>query len=502
MKTPLILPPGLVGDDTDFSTPGWKDANNIRFWRGLPETIGGWEKLTLETLPGVCRSVFGWKDGGSLLSFAFGLHNGLTVWQSGEVANITPTEFVAGNIDGTGGPGYGVGGYGDGGYGEPSGADWFALTWSFGTRSFGELYANPRGQGIFRWTNDTSQVAEVLPGSPEVCNFILTLSTDQVAAFGCTAVANNYSPACIRISDIDDPEEWSLGPTTEAEQHYLKGNGRIVAAREVQGYVMVWTDAEMHLGSYSGSWRFDRMGSGGLAGLNAVAIVGNRAFWVGPDAQFYSAAPGEAPRPLVSPLRDEFEEGLSPGQMDKIVAASTNERGEVIWFYPHKAEGYENSRALRLSVIDGAWSKSIMARTAYVDANPAQSPVGVTYDGKVYWHERGRSADGSPLSWYIETGGQYLAPAEQMILLRGLMPDFRGVGAEKAVGAITLKMEGRMMPQDDWSVLGSYVFNAATQRVDFLHSTRIAKLRFEGSGSPVSVRFGKPTFDVTATGRE
>jgi hypothetical protein len=167
MRTPLQLPPGIVADDTDYATGGWKDASNVRFWRGLPEVIKGWERLTTELLTGVCRTVFAWKDGDNLQTIAFGLHNGLQVWQAGELADITPAVgFTDGQIDGTGGAGYGTGAYGVGGYGEPSSTDYFPLTWSFGARSFGELYANPRGQGVFVWNNATATPATLLTNAP------------------------------------------------------------------------------------------------------------------------------------------------------------------------------------------------------------------------------------------------------------------------------------------------------------------------------------------------
>ena len=42
MRIALDVPPGLVSDDTTFSSTGrYEDAANMRFWRGRPQTIGG-----------------------------------------------------------------------------------------------------------------------------------------------------------------------------------------------------------------------------------------------------------------------------------------------------------------------------------------------------------------------------------------------------------------------------------------------------------------------------
>ena len=38
-----------------------------------------------------------------------------------------------------------------------------------------------------------------------------------------------------------------------------------------------------------------------------------------------------------------------------------------------------------------------------VDAGPSLYPLGATYDGAVYHHEKGRSADGGRFAWFIAT---------------------------------------------------------------------------------------------------
>jgi hypothetical protein len=96
----LDIPQGLVGDNTDFANQGWKDGSNFRFYLGYAEMDGGFEKFTLNTLPGVCRTIFGWTDQNSIINYAFGLHNGLFVDQNGDFADITPaaSSFASGTI--------------------------------------------------------------------------------------------------------------------------------------------------------------------------------------------------------------------------------------------------------------------------------------------------------------------------------------------------------------------------------------------------------------------
>lgn len=495
MRASLEYPPGIVGDETDFATPGFKDAVNVRFWRGKPELIKGWEKLTSTLLGGVCRAVFPWSDGNNVFTLAFGLHNGLKVWQSGLVADITPTTgFTLGQIDGTGGAGYGTGAYGVGNYGEPSTTDYFPLTWSFGARSFGELYANPRGQGIFKWDNDTGVKAATLTNAPAKCNVMVVAFTDQVLAFGCTDSGGNFNPSCIRGSDTRDPTKWTVATNSTAFQYYLKGNGRIVGAQPVGRYLFVWTESELHLGTYSAAWDFEPVGPGGLAGPNAVVVAGQIAYWISPDLQFWACQLGGAPTLIPSPIRDLFAENVAASQLDKICAAYIPERGEVVWTYPDKRDGFECSRELRMSVIDGAWSRSNMKRTALVGANP--SPVGVSPEGVVYWHERGNSADGAPLEAFIESGGQYFDSGERVMLVRGFYPDFRD-----QIGPVWFTVWTKMEAQDEWAEAFSGVCGPGQPKLDFFATGRIVKYRLASNSSPAAWRMGKPTFDVVPVGQ-
>lgn len=92
MRIALKIPPGLVGDDTSYDSAGrWRDGSNVRFWRSLPQVIGGWERLTDTALDGVCRKVFAWTENSSVFDVAFGTHASLEVWQGGMLYDITPT---------------------------------------------------------------------------------------------------------------------------------------------------------------------------------------------------------------------------------------------------------------------------------------------------------------------------------------------------------------------------------------------------------------------------
>lgn len=506
MRIALDIPPGLNADDTaSRAAPAWVDSNLVRFRLGQPETVGGWESLVIDNLGGVCRAVFPWTDNDNILDVAFGTHQTLEVFQGGALYDITPSSgFTAGQIDGTGSTGFGTGGYGVGGYGSPSATDYFPLTWDFA--ALGEnLIANPRNQGIFRWQNNTAAPAAILTNAPtQVAAMIV--ARDFIFALGCNEeVSGNFNPLCIRHSDVRGPTAWSTIATSAStsREYILPGGGRIVSGREIGRSILVWTNHSLWLGTYVGSiqkiWQFDQVGKNcGLLGPKAVVIRGTTAYWTSPDRQFYAYPLGGSVQSIPCPIREAYADNLAASQGDKVMAATIAEYDEVWWFYPDSRDGYENSRYLAVPVGGpdaGFWHRGQLARTAFVDAGPSAYPLGVAYDGRPYWHERGTSADGAVRSWSIKTSDTALDDNVSM-LIRGAWPDIAD-----QTGPVNLAIYTRQYPQGAVTTFGPYALAPADDKVDFKASGRLIAVEFSGSSAPSEARLGRVTFEVKARGR-
>ncbi|MED5549875.1 MAG: hypothetical protein VX529_11010 [Pseudomonadota bacterium] len=169
MRAALEFAPGLVLDDTGFKVRqgGWTAVNKVRFYRGRPQVIGGWEAITSSTLTGKCRGILPWRDNNDRLNIALGTHSNLYAIVGGDLFDITPSGLAAGLEDSTGGQGYGTGAYSTGTYSSPSTADYVARTWSFAP--YGQtLLATPSGGTVYQWANDTSAAAVSLGATTEV----------------------------------------------------------------------------------------------------------------------------------------------------------------------------------------------------------------------------------------------------------------------------------------------------------------------------------------------
>lgn len=497
---PLLIPPGLVADDTSFAAKGaWIDADKVRFWRKLPEVIGGWESANVGTLGGVCRGVYAWSDLASVLNIAFGTHATLEVTKNGMLYNITPVGLAPGLINGTGGAGYGSGLYSAGVYSAPTIGGNLPRTWSLS--SYGQtLIANPRGERIYQWLNNEANPAVVLANSPLQVAYTLVTPSRQIMALGCNEeVSGVFNPLCIRWSDVEDITDWTTLPDNNAGEYILEGGGsKIIGGRLSGSYVLVWTDTALFLGTNTGAagWRFDRVGDKcGLIGPNAAVVVGQIAYWYTVAGQFYGYSLGSEAKMIISPVQRSVNDNIAANQADKIYASTITEFGEVRFDYPDSRDGIENSRYVTLSVTGDGWSKGVMSRTAFVDAGPTENPVATTASGGIFYHERGQSADGSPIAWSIESADQYIGEGEQMIMVKGVWPDFKN-----QLGACQLDLLFRPYPQGAQRAKGPYVMAPGRSHKDFRAQGRVVKIKVSGNSSPAGLRFGKLEFETEGTG--
>lgn len=505
MIIPLDIPAGINTDDTKSSYPGtWADGDLVRFWRGKPEPIGGWESVITSTLSGVCRTILPWVDNGYLTNIAFGQHDRLTVYKDGVLYAITPSSgFTAGAISGTGGSGYGTGAYGTGDYGEPLTAAFFPLTWSLSNRGQ-NLVANPRGQGIFLWENDTGTPAVTLTGAPANVTYALVPYTRQVLAFGCNEViSTTFNPMCIRGSDALDPEDWTPDGANLAFEQVLDGSGRIVAAQITGDAIFVWTNSALFVGVATGdsaqSWQFNPVSEGcGLIGPNAVTVVGQTAFWFAPTGRFYACSLGGVPQQLTITTGDDVINNLATSQNDKIVCASVSPFNEVWWFYADERDGTEVSRYISYSIPNGWASKGTLSRTAFVDCStaPNQFPIGVTLGGNIYYHEKGNSADGGAMSSFAETSNFSLnEEADTVMMVRGFRPDFKN-----QQGNVNITLSAGSYQQSPFETFGPYPMSIEDEKIDFRNSGRFFRLKISSNSGPTFWRMGRPSFDAKPAG--
>jgi len=87
----LNFKPGINKEETDYSNEGgWVDGDKIRFRKGRVEKIGGWEKLSPDTLIGSARALHSWISLGGRKYLGIGTTNKYYIEEGGAYNDITP----------------------------------------------------------------------------------------------------------------------------------------------------------------------------------------------------------------------------------------------------------------------------------------------------------------------------------------------------------------------------------------------------------------------------
>jgi hypothetical protein len=86
-----VFRPGIVKEGTNYSNEGgWFDADKVRFRKGRPERIGGWEKQSSDAFIGTCRKIHTYRDIGQTNYTVLGTHQKLYIQEGNTYYDITP----------------------------------------------------------------------------------------------------------------------------------------------------------------------------------------------------------------------------------------------------------------------------------------------------------------------------------------------------------------------------------------------------------------------------
>ena len=93
-----VFKPGINKEGTNYSNEGgWFDADKVRFRKGRPEKIAGWEKNTLNTFQGTCRSLHSYRDQGQTDYVGVGTNLKYFLKQGDNFNDITPIRKTSTN---------------------------------------------------------------------------------------------------------------------------------------------------------------------------------------------------------------------------------------------------------------------------------------------------------------------------------------------------------------------------------------------------------------------
>lgn len=326
---------------------------------------------------------------------------------------------------------------------------------------------------------------------PSVALGIFVTDDRHLVVFGAAQSPNAYDPLNVAWCNREDFLTWTPSTTNTAGAIRCESGNQIMGAVKVFGGRLILTDLSAHPFTFVGGddiFGLDRVGSqGGAIGPLAMAEMDGVGYWMGFGAHYrYNGRVEKMPCDV---HRDVFE-NLSLLQAYKICAGTIRQFSEVIWFWTDLAS-LENNRAHAINVADMTWTPhsavglTTLSRTTWIDSNALfKTPLGT--DGvnfKIYQHEAGTTADGSPISYLLETGELELVPeegtiqaTEAFLRLKKIVPDFAYVTGAHALTVIARGNPDNIVEKGPYTISSGNMFNPKARGSKF-------RFRYEGTGN-------------------
>jgi hypothetical protein len=95
MLKKITFTPGVNRENTRYAAEGtWYETDKVRFRLGLPQKIGGWQRLSAATYLGVCRSMTNWATLGGQNLVSVGTNLKYYIERGGAYFDVTPIRLT------------------------------------------------------------------------------------------------------------------------------------------------------------------------------------------------------------------------------------------------------------------------------------------------------------------------------------------------------------------------------------------------------------------------
>lgn len=420
--------------------------------------------------------------------------------------------------------GWGVGTWGGGTWGTPrtsgSGVALSARIWQFDT--FGEdLICQYTDGALFYWdlSAGTATRAVAIATAPTASKYAIISTPDRhLVLLGTETTIGNadtQDPMFVRFSNQEDVNTWAETATNTAGGQRLSDGNLIVSALRSRGQILIFTDTSLHGMQYIGppyTFGFNQLGANcGCTGPHAAIDVNGVAFWMGKEA-FY-VFDGTVKK-LPSTVQDYVFEDINLVQSYKIAASLNSQFNEITWFYCTAGSDYVD-RCVTYNYLENVWAIGTLSRTAWQDVGAYDYPMATGYlrtstantidtiygltAGRtmVYEQEKGKNANGDPMTAFITSGYFDIGDGDQMMYMKRFIPDFKDQN-----GDLTVNLYLRAYPQATAtsSSLDPYTITPTTQKVDTRARGRQIQLKITSDEVDTSWRYGTMRVDIQPDG--
>lgn len=349
-----------------------------------------------------------------------------------------------------------------------------------------------------------ADVAYRVTEAPAQNDFMFVDPHRIVVLIGTSLQGDTYNPMAVRWCDRENLTNWTASASNFAGDYLLAVGGKAVSGLATRQQNVIWTDTALYTMAFvddpSTVFVFNFISAGcGIAGPLAADEQNGVVYWASLDNFFVFG--GAAPQPIPCTLLRDFFDNIADGQADKIYCGVNAAFAEVWWLYPDVRDGTECSRYVAFNFQENHWTCGTFNRSTFVASGVFAYPIMLGTDtawgsnGYVYYHERGQSAAGAPLSGFVEGAYVDLDDGENLMMVRRIVPDF-----EDQVGPVTINLGLRSWPNAAATTKGPFTAAPNTEKIDLRATARQIKPTFSFSSTPAFMRLGSLRADVLKSG--
>jgi hypothetical protein len=341
-------------------------------------------------------------------------------------------EFAPGAVDTVTGFGWSAGDFGAEGWDTPRSVSSIKFTprvWSI--KNFGRVMLACSDSPIYQWDPTTFPMprATALATGPTLATGIVVTSDGIAIAYG-TNQSGTRNLMEVWNAAQGDYTNWDIaavaGPNgAPSRVNTLREGTAIVYAEDLGTHVtLFWTNTALYALQYTGSaYVFNTQLVGvncGLIGPLAAQVVGQTAYWMGPDAFHVFNGSVQA-----IPNSADISEWVF-NRLDNPTKSFSwyNKRYGEVCFAFCSTGSKEPDTWVSYNIGGQFWTNGKVARTAGTHFRGSDSrPILFGADGSVYRHDDGADANGAPLPWSLTIDGVSLPDDSVEMELDGYVAD-------------------------------------------------------------------------------
>lgn len=337
-----------------------------------------------------------------------------------------------------------------------------------------------------------------IPEAPERIDSFFIDPNRIVVLLGTYEADGDYNPMLVRWSDQENFRAWTPTDINISGELPLAKGGRLIGGLASRQQNLLWSDDALYSMQFTGdatAFSIRMMGTGcGLIGRHAATEHNGIAFWLSGNGNFYIFQ-GAVPQVVDCRLRRDVVDHLAASQGEKVFAGVNAEFSEVWFLCPDSRDGNECSRYAAFNWIENHWTAGALARTSWVPAGIFPSPVAFGTDGFLYYHERGKTANGGTLAAFLETAYFDVADGGNLMVIKRLVPDF-----EDQTGDVAFTLTSKPFPNGSTVTTGPFTATATTQMLNLRCMGRQIKIRMDSAANPSFWRMGLLRLDADKSG--